>query len=115
MCRPFETGLLGSAFFVGWCATLLWVPRLADRVGRRPVFKVGMVGDFLLYNMLMITQNIHVMLVTIFLFGLLCSIRLNVGYVYLVELMPKNRATFYGTLWNNFDCAIYPLAVIYFW
>ena len=115
MCNPLETGLLGSAFFIGWCATLLWVPRLADRYGRSKVFKIGMIGDFICYNILMVTTNVNVMLLTIFVFGLLCSIRLNVGYVYMVELMPRNKATFYGTLWNNFDCAILPLATIYFW
>ena len=95
--------------------TLLWVPGLADKFGRQKVFRFGMACDFLCYNSLMFTHNVYVMLATIFCFGMLSSIRINVGYVYLLELMPKKRATFYGTLWNNCECVIYPLATIYFW
>ena len=107
--------MLGSALFVGWCATLLWVPRLGDKFGRKWLFTLGMGGNFLCYNILMFTHNLNLMLFTIFCFGALSSIRINVGYVYLLELMPKNRQTLYGTIWNNFECILYPLATIYFW
>ena len=114
-CIPLEAGLLGTALFAGWCVTLLWVPGLADKYGRQKLFRFGMLCDFICWNVLMFTHDVHVMLVTIFCFGMLSSIRINVGYVYLQELMPRSRATFYGTLWNNCECAIYPLATIYFW
>jgi len=35
MCSPeWKVGLLGSIYFIGFAATLLWVPRLADMYGR---------------------------------------------------------------------------------
>ena len=35
MCQPsWKIGAIGSSFFIGWCLTLLWVPRLADIHGR---------------------------------------------------------------------------------
>ena len=32
-------------------------------------------------------------------FGMNMSLRINVGYVYLVEMMPKNRQTAVTTAW----------------
>ena len=63
----------------------------------------------------MFTHNLDIMIVTIFFIGAFSSIRTNVGYVFLLELMPKKRQSMYGTIWNNCECAIYPLATIYFW
>ena len=50
-----------------------------------------------------------------FSFGMMASVRVNVGYVYLMELMPKNKQTLVGTLWNVGEAMIYFIATIYFW
>lgn len=46
---------------------------------------------------------------------MLSSIRVNVGFVFMAELLPKNKQSLYGTIFNNFDCFTYILATIYFW
>ena len=48
-----------------------------------------MVLDLLLFVGLLITTNLIVMICIWFSFGLLCSLRSNVGYVYLMELLPR--------------------------
>ena len=83
--------------------------------GRKWVFTIGMGIDLLLYTVMFFTHSVDVMICVIFGFGALSSIRVNVGYVYLMELVPTKKQALHGTIWNNSECLIYPLAVIYFW
>ena len=76
--------------FVGWAATLLWLPAIADRKGRKMIFWVGQVIDLGLFTGLMLTHDLVVMIILFFCFGAMSSIRVNVGYVYLMELLPKH-------------------------
>ena len=82
---------MGSALMIGWCTTMLWVPRLADKFGRKWIFVLGMGGNFLLSTIIMFTHNVNLMIFAIFGLGALMSIRVTIGYVYLLELMPSNR------------------------
>lgn len=42
-CQDHETiGMLGSMYFIGWAATALFVPRIADIVGRKSVFVISL-------------------------------------------------------------------------
>ena len=35
MCEPsWKVSVLSSSFFLGWCSTLLWLPRISDIYGR---------------------------------------------------------------------------------
>ena len=55
------------------------------------------------------------MLLAIFAQGALFSIRINIGYLYLMELMPKHFQTHVGSFWGMTEAAIYLFATIYFW
>ena len=89
MCEPsWKVGLLGTMFFTGWCATLLWVPRLADVYGRKKLFLIGMALNLVLLVAMLITSDLQVMTVIAFLFGCACPMRRDIGYVYMIEMMP---------------------------
>ena len=91
MCEDsWKIGLLGSAMFIGWASTLLWLPSFGDKFGRRKPVALATFLNLILYSVLMITQSIDVMLLSLFLQGALTSIRINIGYLYLVEMMPKH-------------------------
>ena len=91
MCAPsWKVGALGSAQFIGWASTLLWLPRFGDRYGRKFIFAFGMSMNFLMYSLMMVTTDINIMLFAIFVQGALNSIRVNVGFLYLLEMMPKH-------------------------
>ena len=47
--------------------------------------------QLLLYTMLMACENLQAMICIMFAFGMNSSLRINVGYIYLMELMPKNK------------------------
>ena len=68
-----KLGLLSSAYFIGYCLTLLWFPVLADRYGRRPIFIAGAIMDLILYTGIMYTSNANVMIALSFTEGLLAS------------------------------------------
>ena len=89
-CKPgWKLGMLGSAIFIGWVTTLLFVPRLSDKYNRKKIWLIGMFADWLLYIALFLTHSLDLMIVISFCFGLCTTVRCNVGFVYMMELMPK--------------------------
>mmetsp|Transcript_8119 Transcript_8119/g.9718 ORF Transcript_8119/g.9718 Transcript_8119/m.9718 type:complete len:93 (+) Transcript_8119:418-696(+) len=89
MCRPsWLVGTLGSAFYVGYVATMMWLPRLADKKGRKPLFTLGMVLNAIVYAVMLFTKNFYVTWVCIFLFGCINSMRTAIGFIILQEMIP---------------------------
>ena len=74
-----------------------------------------MVVQIFLYIGLLITRHLSVMIALWFTFGLFTSIRSTIGYVYLMELLPKKAQTPVTSIWNVQEGMIYVFAVIYFW
>lgn len=110
-----KIGMIGASLFIGWCVTLLWLPSIADKKGRRNLFWFGMVCDLALYTGLMLTHRLGVMIFIYFCFGMICSIRIQVGYVYLMEVLPKKAQTHVTSGWNVQEAMIYVVGTIYFW
>ena len=54
--------MIGASMFVGWASTLLWLPPIADRRGRKNIFWLGMVIDLVLFTGLMLTHEFIVMI-----------------------------------------------------
>ena len=92
MCWPkAQIGAVSSFFWLGWGVTLLWMPRLGDTYGRKlPVAYVSILS-FILYLGVLYAPNIRVLGVVLFTFGFFNSIRTNVSYLYMIELMPKKQ------------------------
>lgn len=63
----------------------------------------------------MVTDSLDVTIAVSFLSGMLNSIRVNIGYVYMIELMPKSSQAKVTTVWNIIEGSIYVLATFYFW
>ena len=116
MCAtPWKVGFLGSAFFLGWIVTILWVPGMSDKNGRKKFWITGVAINLILYTMLMTCTSLNQMICVLFGFGMNTSLRINVGYIYLMELMPAKSQTFVGTVWNIGEACIYLIGTIYFW
>ena len=91
LCKDvYKPSLIASAFFLGWGVTLLWLPRMADIYGRKRLFTYGMNVGAVFYTIMMITESIDVMIFATFVMGMITSIRVNVGSIYLMEMMPKS-------------------------
>lgn len=99
MCAPsWKQALLGTALFVGWASTLLWLPRFGDMYGRKWIFAFGMTLNLLMYTIMMVTTDMNTMIISIFIQGALNSIRCNIGFMYFLELLPKYIRTTCGTV-----------------
>ena len=107
--------LIGSAYFIGWSATLLWAPRLGDIYGRKKIYTIGMIVDLFIFISLFVINNVYVMMANQFIFGALSSFRVNVGYVYMQELCPRSGRILIGTCWNIGEGLVYLTITIYFW
>ena len=71
--------------------------------------------DLLLYTAMMFTKNYALMIVILLSFGFMTPLRINVGYVYLMEMMPRKAMTPVTSTWNVQESLIYVFATLYFW
>jgi MFS family permease len=114
-CRPgWQIGLLGSVYFMGWCCTLLWVPPLADKHGRKPVVFWGMLLNLIAFTLMIATRSYLMTLGMIFIMGAITTIRLPLISNYLVELVATPWRTFYITIWQMSESIPYIVATTYF-
>jgi hypothetical protein len=63
----------------------------------------------------MLSHSYWLTVFCIFAMGMLSSVRVNVGYMYLAELVGAEVRTLYGTIWNISEGLIYIYATVYFW
>ena len=101
-------------FFFGWTVTLLWMPRIGDIYGRKWPIAFVDVLCLGLYFCILYAPDIYFLAATIFLWGFFASIRTNVAFLYLMELMPSKNQNFIGTFWNCFEGSINLFATAYF-
>ena len=101
--------------FIGWVITLPIIPRISDIYSHKKIFIVGMWLDWLLFICLFLCKSLDFMIVVTFCFGLVTTIRVNVGFVYMMELMPKRLQGFYSAGYNTMEGSVLLLATIYFW
>jgi hypothetical protein len=78
-------------------------------------FAINSIINSVLYTLLMSTSDMYAMIAILFAQGFINSIRINVGYVYMIELMPKRHEVTIGTVWNCVEGLIYLQATIYFY
>jgi MFS family permease len=91
-------GLIGSMFFFGWMCSLLVIPRLADKFGRKWFVRGGLMLQTVCFFMFFFTKDLTVVLVGMFMVGLSVAGKSTVEYIYICEFLPKNRRAFYASL-----------------
>ncbi|TNV79939.1 hypothetical protein FGO68_gene6 [Halteria grandinella] len=96
--EDYKIGLFGSMFFAGAFIGSFILPRLADMLGRRPVY----LGGLCLYAATAVCYPFSTSLtfnyILVFLGGISESARYYVGFVFLQELMPKSMQTYSGLM-----------------
>jgi MFS family permease len=90
ICRPgWQIGMLGSVLFGGWVMTLLWLPSYSDTYGRANLYRIAMIATTIAYGLILISKSFLLTLACAFITGVFTSIRLGVGWPYLLELVHK--------------------------
>ena len=62
----------------------------------------------------LVTKNLYLMTALMFISGMICHIRMVIGYVYCMEFIPEKRQTLVGTLLLIIDGLAFLICVIYF-
>ena len=74
-CEPrWKISFISSAYFLGWGITLLWLPMVSDKYGRKIFFVVGCILDLVMYTGIMLTKSLNAMITLSFLDGLSASL-----------------------------------------
>ncbi|TNV73193.1 hypothetical protein FGO68_gene463 [Halteria grandinella] len=106
---------IGMCFFLGWAFGSIFVPRLSDLYGRKFAF----LGSMILQTGAMIGMNfshsIPLTTALMFALGMCCVGSRALGFLYLMEMLPKRWQVPSGTILNIFDTSIPVLEVLYFW
>ena len=77
-----------TAYFIGWAIALLFLPRLADIYGRKKIFLAAISMVIAVMTVILVTTSLTVMIVAFFALGVASSVRVAVGYNYLIEFAP---------------------------
>jgi len=90
ICRPgWQIGLLGSSMFGGWVLSLLWLPSYSDVYGRKLLFKLSIIVTTLMFFFMWVSKSYLLTLISHTIIGFFTSLRLGVGWPYMLELVHK--------------------------
>lgn len=91
VCTPsFRLGLLGSMYFAGWTVTILFIPLLADKIGRRWIFFISVVITWAALWGIYLSKSLTMTISMMFLAGAMNSGRVMVGFVFASEFLMPN-------------------------
>ena len=77
---------MGSMVFVGNVITLPWLPRLSDMYSRKIFFQIGMLTNFVMFICMFFVTSVDWMIAITFVFGLVMTVRINISFIYMMEL-----------------------------
>ena len=116
MCEPdWKGGFIGTAFYFFWCLSLLYVPRQADKVGRRWLFLGSRLAECCLFVGTLLTTSYWAMVGLLICFGIAAAGRINVGTVYLTEWLPRKNQTMVHVIHHSGQSLSYILYTLFFW
>lgn len=110
-----QIGLLGSSLFIGVVLGCLILPRLADLYGRKPVFLFGLVMIMANTGGLAFCKNMYLAYFILFIGGIGTCGTCFVGFIYSVEIIPKEFQNTAGLINFFFRSLINTLTPVYFW
>ena len=106
--------MLGSIYFAGYSIACFIIPRIADIYGRKYIVVVSLWIQLIIIIGITVSKNFFLTLGFMFFFGTVSVGRSTVNYLYLLELVPKERKVFIGTLINAINECTYIFSSLYF-
>ena len=74
--------MLSSLFFVGWACTTLFLPTLADKYGRKWIFRISTCVTLFAMFLMLLSKSLGFTVFLMFLAGAVCAGKISVGFVY---------------------------------
>jgi len=116
LCQArWKVAALGASIFLGWIMTMLWLPMLSDRYGRKKFFYAGICLQFVVFTVTLTTSSLEITIICNFLYGCLSSLRLQVGFLYLSDLVGETHRVTYSTYWCVAEGTVAFLSAFYYW
>ena len=69
----------------------------------------------MLWSFILTTDSLQVMIYSIFCYGLTASVRINVGFVYFQELLPRKSLPLFTFSWFQVDASVFLVGTLYLW
>jgi MFS family permease len=112
----FGLSMIGSCFFIGTFLGSFVLPRLADIIGRRPVFLVGLTLYITAVVGMIFARDVKVLYGLLVLGGISETGRYYVAYVYAVEIIPKKSQNIAGlTIFMVFAACKVMVCSYFYW
>ena len=90
MCKPTRaTALIAMAAFFGVFIGCLFIPRIGDLYGRKPIYLASMIVQSPIIIILIINTNMPVMYTLVAVFGMSIIGRMSCGFLLLMEHVPR--------------------------
>jgi len=83
--------LIGGFYFFGFAISCIFVPRIADLVGRKYPFIISMMFQTLAYLLIIFSRNIYFTIFCYWLVGMCAAGRMIVGVMYLCEFVMEKH------------------------
>ncbi|CDW73161.1 solute carrier family member 5 [Stylonychia lemnae] len=110
-----KIAMIGAAYFIGYSLSCLFVPRLSDIKGRRIPYLMSNLIQLFIYFGILFATTVDQIIVFILIFGLCGPGRSIVGYLYLLELVPKDWKYYIGTLISCANTSTFVFSSFFFW
>ena len=107
--------MIGSAYFIGYSLSCLVIPRIADLYGRRLPYIVSAWFQLFIFFGIFFSESSLFTTALILVFGFCGAGRSAVGYLYLLELVPKDWKTLTGTCCHAANSLTFVFSGFYFW
>jgi len=115
MCAPkWKIGSLGGLFLTGIVVGCLTLTKLGDFYGRRPVYFFGLIMNFVIVLVIILSVWPWLTAIALFSLGLSVTARYYVGYTFTVEMNPEKQKPYVGTSLFIGECIAYLICCCYF-
>lgn len=91
-------GLIGSFSFAGSAVACVFLPYLADKIGRRPIYYAVQFLHIPVFIAAIYATNLTMIFTVSFFMGFLLVGKMTVGYVFLMEIVPEQNQVMAGLL-----------------
>jgi hypothetical protein len=114
-CTPgFKLALLGSMYFAGWATTILVIPLMADKTGRKWWFTGCIAVTALTFVGFFLSKSLPLSIALMYIVGAANSGRVMVGFVLGQEFLTPFWAVVFGTAFHFLDNSTALITTAYF-
>ncbi len=102
-----DIGLIGTMYLVGWAVSAFILPRSGDKFGRKPIYLLSMTGQLVVWIGIIFSRNLTLTTALNFFFGFFQCGRSTVGFVFMLEFVPRKYQAAVSTIaWSFVAVAI---------